>query len=205
MLQQMIQDVQALAEAAGRPEDLLAKLRERIASVERLDCGEILATTDLGLVRFELAPGLGEVSTAALKVLTDEPTLRFDTVAQMRDAGLIPPHGLNSILILRLEARGATSAALVLGHARAWSFPAAPLARIRTMGGVTLRLLLAQSSPPLAAEATLKSSPNPSASATDHASFATEVTRLRAHVATLEREIADLRDGKATRRSDKPR
>ncbi|MEO8361565.1 MAG: hypothetical protein ABI672_16140 [Vicinamibacteria bacterium] len=194
MLQQMIQDVLALAEASGRPEDLLAKLKERIATVERLDCGEILAITQRGLVRFELAPGLGEVGTTALKVLGDQPMLRFDLIAQMHEAGLTPPQGLNSLLILRLEASGATSAALVLGHARAWSFPGAPLTRIRTMGGVTLRLLLAQSASPTAVP-----------SATADASLATEVTRLRAHVATLEREIAELRDDKAKRRSGKPR
>ncbi len=128
MFQQTIQDVLTLAEAGPRPEDLLERLRTTIGAFELFECGEIQAETPGGLLRFVIAPGLDEIGAGALDQLGEEPTLRIDTPT--------------SLLVLRLVAPQTTRAAIVLGHPRAWSFAAAPLSRIRTLGNLALRLLL---------------------------------------------------------------
>ena len=128
MFQQTIQDVLRVAEAGPRPLDLLERLRSTIASFEAFESGEILAETSDGLQRFIIAPGVTEAGASILDSLGDEPMFRIDTPT--------------SLLALRLEAPGATRAAIVLGHKRAWSFAAAPLSRIRTLGNLALRLLL---------------------------------------------------------------
>lgn len=178
MFQQTIQDVLGLAEAGPRPPDLLERLRATLAAFERFESGEILAETPGGLLRFVIAPGLTEAGAAVLDSLGDEPTLRIDTPA--------------SLLALRLEAPGTTRAAIVLGHKRAWSFAAAPLSRIRTLGNLALRLL-----PRSTIEA---------AAPEDIKTLRAEVARLRAHAATLENEIVALRADRGARRdSGKPR
>ncbi len=127
MFQQTIQDVLTVAEAGPRPEDLLERLRTTLVAFERFESGEILAETPAGLLRFVIAPGLTEAGATILDSLGDEPMFRIDTPS--------------SLLALRLEAPGTTRAAIVLGHKRAWSFAAAPLSRIRTLGNLALRLL----------------------------------------------------------------
>ncbi|MEO8500003.1 MAG: hypothetical protein ABI565_03755 [Vicinamibacteria bacterium] len=148
MFQQTIQDVLSLAEAGPRPEDLLESLRALIAAFEAFECGELVARTEKGLIHFVLAPGLGDAGPRALHALGTEPVLRVDTAADLRDRGLATPR-LSSLLVLRIEAPRVQAAAIVLGHGRAWSFAAAPQARIRTLGGLALRLLIRNS--PLAA------------------------------------------------------
>ena len=179
MFQQTIQDVLSLAEAGPRPSDLLERLRVTLAAFERFESGEILAETPGGLLRFVIAPGLGEAGVKVLDSLGDESTYRIDTPT--------------SLLALRLDAPGTTRAAIVLGHARAWSFAAAPLSRIRTLGNLALRLL-PRSSIETAAPEDLKK-------------LRAEVARLRAHTASLEDEIVALRADRASPRKDsgKPR
>lgn len=190
MFQQTIQDVLALAEASSDAVSLLERLRERIASVEPFEGGELVAHTSHGFLRFVFDPGLGEVGAKALAALGDEPTLRVDTLAELQERGLGISPGFNSLLVLRVGAPGATSAAILLSHPRAWSFAAAPLSRIRTIAGVALRLLLAGSSPAHSSEEVRR--------------LKEEVPRLRAHVTSLEDEIISLRADRARKDSDKP-
>ncbi len=190
MFQQTIQDLLAITEAGPRAEDLLERVRATIIAFERFESGELLAQTRHGLSRFVLARGLGEVSPKALAALADQPTLRVDTAADLQALGLTGGPGLASLLILRLEMSGVTSAAIVLGHTRPWSFAAAPLSRIRTIGSVALRLLAA--------------GPGPGPTSEEAASLRTEVIRLRTHVASLESEIAGLRAGRSRPRSGRP-
>lgn len=190
MFQQTIQDVLALAEAGPRPEDLLESLRARIATFERFECGEIVARTESGLLHFVIAPGLADVGPRALEALGTEPTLRVDTAAALNDRGLAGA-GLASLLVRRIEAPRVTAAVIVLGHSRAWSFPAAPHSRIGTLGGLALRLLIRNSA--LAA-------PGPEA-----IKLTAEVARLRAQVSGLENDVVALRAERALRKdSDKP-
>ena len=174
MLQPTIQDVLALAEAHPQREDRVARLAEVIRAITPFDCGELVAQSEGALSRFVMAPGLGEAATAALTTLSGELTVRIDTAANLKLRNLHPPSPLSSILILKLEAPGASAAALVLGHARAWSFPAAPLSRLRVVGNLALRLLL----------------PKDLSEGTESM---TEIARLRVHIATLETEIEALR------------
>jgi uncharacterized small protein (DUF1192 family) len=106
---------------------------------------------------------------------------------------MTPPVGLNSVLTLRLEAPGVEAAALVLGHTRSWSFPATPLSRVRALGNLALRLLLAGESP------------TPSEQHNHSAELMGEVARLRTQIASLQAEIGDLRADKTKKRSGKPR
>ena len=175
MFQQTIQDALNLAEAGPGPEDVLERVTSTIRAFERFEGAEILAETPAGLRRFVAAPGLGDLGAKILDLLGDEATLRIDTQADMSSKGLVTTSGLASLLVLRLQAPGATRAAIVLGHTRAWSFAAAPLSRIRNVGGMALRLLLRP-----AVE---------SASPEEVRNLRAEVARLRAHVATLENEI----------------
>ncbi len=180
MFQQTIQDALTLAEASPGPEDLLERVGVTIRAFERFEGAEILAETLSGLRRFVAAPGLGgELGLRILDLLGDEPTLRFDTLADMNAKGLVTTSGFASLLVLRLQAPGATRAAIVLGHTRDWSFAAAPLSRIRNVGSMALRLLLRASAPAAPPEELKRL----------HA----EVARLRAHVTTLQNEIVALR------------
>jgi hypothetical protein len=191
MFQQTIQDALALADAGPRPEDLLECVRARIASFEPFEAAEIVARTENGVFRFVVAPGLGDVGPKALAALGTEPMLRIDTAAGLSERGLSAP-GLSSLLVLRLESARAAAAVIVLGHGRAWSFAAAPLARVRTLGGLALRLLIWN--------------PAAAAAAPDTARLTAEVARLRAQGASLEKEIVALRAERAARKgSDKPR
>lgn len=190
MFQQTIQDVLTLAEAGPRPEDLLESLRARITTFEPFECGEIVARTESGLLHFVIAPGLADVGPRALVALGTEPMLRVDTAADLNDRGLAVP-GLSSLLVLRIEAPRVAAAALVLGHRRAWSFAAAPHARIGTLGGLALRLLIRNSTP---------AGPGPEA-----IKLTAEVARLRAQMSGLENEVVALRAERALRKdSDKP-
>jgi hypothetical protein len=178
MFQQTIEDVLTLAEAGPRPQDVLERLRATLSALERFESGEILAETPGGILRFVIAPGLGQEGAAILDSLGDQATFRVDTPA--------------SLLALRLEAPGATRAAIVLVHSRPWSFPAAPLSRIRTLGNLAVRLVPRSSAAPAAAG--------------EVESLQAEVARLRAKTATLEDEIAALRaDRGSTKGSGKPR
>lgn len=197
MFQQIIQDVLAIAEAGPRAEDLLERLRARIIAFETFECGELVVRTKNGVKHHVFAPGLGDLGLHALTALEGiegEKTLRLDTAAEFRERGLLPPRGLTSLLVLRVEAPGFLSAGLVLGHSRAWSFAAAPLSRIRTLGGLTARLLLRTAEPAAVADPA------------EIARLKDDVARLRAHASSLEAEIVRLRAERAvTKRSDKPR
>ena len=192
MFQQTIQDLFAITEAGAEPSSILGRLRERITSFEKVECGEVLVATEGGLARHVFSGGLGETAVLALEALGAEPTLRFDTAAQMLQAQIQPPDGLNSLLVLRLEAPGVSTAALLLGHSRPWSFPATPLSRARALGSMALRLLLTH-------QAKTQNRDGDETSA-----LVAEVARLRAHSASLESEILALRDH-AKKRSGKPR
>ncbi len=190
MFQETIQDVLAIADAGPRPEELLEALRARIAAFERFEGGEIVARTESGLVHFVIAPGLGTIGPKVLEAVGAELTLRIDTAADLKDRGLAVA-GLSSLLVLHIEAAGASAAALVLGHSRAWSFAAAPLARIRTLGSLTLRLLMRSAIPP---------GPGPEA-----VKLNAENARLRNVISGLENEIVALRAERAAKKgSDTP-
>ena len=197
MFQQIIQDVLAIAEAGPRAEDLLERLRARIIAFETFECGELVIRTEKGVRHHVFAPGLGDLGLPALSALEGmegEKTLRLDTAAEFRERGLVPPRGLTSLLVLRVDGPGFPSAALVLGHSRAWSFAAAPLSRIRTLGGLTARLLLREAEPAVVGDSA------------EVARLKDDVARLRAHALSLEAEIVRLRaERAATKRSDKPR
>lgn len=192
MFQSTIQDILALADAAGRPTDLLEVLRARIQAFETFENAEIVAGAAGSIRRFVIAPGLEETAAAVLPILGGEKALRIDTVAGWKTHGLPPVAGRTSLLAVRLEAPGAPIAALVLGHSRAWSFAGAPLVRLRAIGDVALRLLLG----PVTGGG--------AAAREDEARLAAEVARLRSHAATLESEIASLKEGAARRRSGRP-
>ncbi len=142
MFQQTIQDLLTVAEAAPNPEDLLERVRTTILAFERFECGEIVAQSSRGLLRFTVAPGLGNIGPRLLPLLGDQKTLRMDTAVELTGRGLSESPGLASLLLLRLEAPGAASALIALGHSRNWSFAAAPLSRIRAIASLALRLLL---------------------------------------------------------------
>ena len=142
MFQQTIQDLLTVAEASPGPEALLERVRTTILAFERFECGEIVAQTDLGLLHFVIAPGLGAVGPKVISLLGDEKTLRLDTAADFTERGLAPDPRLASLLLLRIEAPGATAAVIALGHSRNWSFAASPLSRIRAIASLALRLLL---------------------------------------------------------------
>lgn len=185
MFQQTIQDALTLAEAGPGPEDFLERVASTLRALEKLECAEILAETPAGMRRFTAVPGLGDLGLKALDLLGDEPTFRIDTLGDMKARGLVTSSALASLLVLRLQAPGAIRAAIVLGHTRAWSFPAAPLSRIRNIGSMALRLLLRSSVPP----------PSPE----ELKGLRTEIARLRALVATLENEIVALRADRVRR------
>ena len=190
MVQQTIQDLFAITEAGPRAEDILDRVRDRLERVERFDAGEIVVQSENGLFHFVLAPGLGETGRNALAVLGDQATLRFDTAASLQEGGLTSSPGINSVLMLRLAAPSVTSAAILLGHRRAWSFAGTPLTRIHAIASVALRLLTPGS--------------RPGETRGEVTDLRTEVTRLRTHISSLEREIAGLRSDQA-RRFDGPR
>ncbi len=183
MFQETIQDLLAITEAGHGAEDLCDRVRARISAFEPFDSGELLAQTEQGLRCFVLAPGLGGIGVKALAALGDEPTLRVDTAAELQERGLADGPGLASLLILRLEAPGVASAALVLGHARAWSFAATPLFRTRAIARVALRLLVRGS----------RTGPTPE----DVAKLMADAARLRARISSLESEIVNLRVDRA--------
>jgi hypothetical protein len=175
MFQQTIQDILAITGSGPRIEDILESVRSRIVAFEPFECGELLARSDRGWARFVFAPGLGDIGARVFEELGDEVTLRIDTAADIRTRGLEASPGLASLLVLRLEASPFDAAALVLGHRRAWSFAAAPLSRIRTLGNIALRLA--------AAAATPGRGSGPDA----------EVIRLQNRISSLEAEIIGLR------------
>jgi hypothetical protein len=191
MFKQTLQDVLAITEAEARAESLLERVRDRILAFEPFEGGEVLARTKAGLSRFVLAPGLGEAGAKALAALGDERTLRIDTTEELQARGLWTGPAHASLLVLRLTAPEVNEAAIVLGHARAWSFAAAPLSRLRTIGEIALRLLLLGSRFPSTSEETVR--------------LHVEVAGLRARLASLESEIADLRAERSRPRSDRPR
>lgn len=184
MFQRTIQDVLALAEAGTRREAVLECVRVRLSSFECFEGAELLARTGAGLRRFTVTPGLGAVGPVALAALGEETTLRVDTAADLKSLGLTIEPGLTSVLILGIGFQGASAAAIVLGHSRAWSFAGAPLSRIRTIGQVALRLLLAG-----AGAGTVSDSG-------EDAAFQADIIRLRAQISSLESEIAGLRAGR---------
>lgn len=195
MFHQIIEDILAVAEAGPRPEDLRERLRLRIAAFETFECGELVVRTEDGVKHHVFAPGLGDLAGQALETLDalePEKTLRLDTGSDFRQRGLTPPRGLTSLLALRVGSPGVVSAAVVLGHSRAWSFAAAPLSRIRTLGTLALRLLQHAEKAPVDPAEVLR--------------LTEEVARLRVYASSLEAEIVSLRAERATtRRSGKPR
>jgi len=179
MFQQTIQDVLALTESSGRAEDLLACARTRIGECERFEAAVVVVRVASVVRTFTIAPGLADIGTWALGELGEEMTLRLDTTTDLQARGFPGETAITSLLILRVASSDTAGAALVLGHSRAWSFAGAPLSRLRTIGQVVLRLLVAPKS---------GSSPDDEA-----LKLRNEVTRLRAHVATLENEVIALR------------
>jgi len=191
MFQQTIQDVLALSACGPRPEDILDGLKSRILAFESFESGELVARSDRGEARFVFAPGLPDVGGALLDALGNEVTLRIDTVAEMKERGLAEGPGPSSLLVLRLDVAGSDAAALVLSHSRAWSFAAAPLFRIRTLGNVALRMVAASSGTPrIASEVSV---------------LEAEQARLRSRIQTLEEEIIRLRAARTTPHPDRPR
>ena len=142
MFQQTIQDLLTVAEAGPGPEALLERVRTTILSFERFEGGEIVAETERGLLHFTIAPGLEDLGPKLLPLLGELQTLRLDTAADLNERGLAPGPHLASLLLLRVEAPGTTSAVIALGHSRNWSFAASPLSRIRAIASLALRLLL---------------------------------------------------------------
>ena len=150
-----------------------------------------MAQTDRGLLHFVIAPGLTETAPKLLPVLGDQETLRMDTAAEVSERGLALSPRVSSLLLLRLEAPGAASAVIALGHSRDWSFAASPLSRIRAIASLALRLLLRGSIPNKAPE---------------EARLAAEVARLKELVSTRDNELVSLRAERAARKgSGKPR
>jgi len=192
MFQQTIQDLLKVAEAFPHREALLERLRSVLLEIEPLECGEILVETDRGFLNFVLAEGLGSTGPKILTALGDEATLRLDTAPELKERGLETPTRVSSLLVLRLEAPGVTRAAIALGHSRNWSFAAVPLARLRAISALALRLLLPGS---LAARTP------------EETRLAAEVARLKALVSTLDDELVILRAERVAlrQRSDKPR
>jgi len=190
MFQQTIQDLLRVAEAFPHRETLLERLRSVLLEIEPFECGEILAETERGFLHFVAAPGLGDHGPKLLAALGEEKTLRLDTAEGLKERGLATSTPLASLLILRLEAPGATRAAVALGHSRNWSFAAAPLSRLRSVCGLALRLLLPGSV---------------AARTPEEARLGAEVTRLKTLVSTLDDELVALRAERVARlRSDKP-
>lgn len=185
MVQQTIQDLLAVAEAAPYPEELLGRVRSTLLAFESFECGEIVAATDRGLVHFTIAPGLGDIGQELLPLLGDQATLRLDTAAELAGRGLAANPRLSSLLLLRIEAPAAASAVIVLGHSRNWSFAGSPLSRIRAIASLALRLLLRASLPPKSPE---------------EARLAAEVQRLKALVSTQDDELVVLRADRAARK-----
>jgi len=185
MFQQTIQDLLAVAEAAPYPEEMLDRVRTTLLAFERFECGEIVAATDRGLLHFTIAPGLGEIGPQLLTLLGDQDTLRLDTAAGLNERGLAANPRLNSLLLLRLEAPGAASGLIALGHSRNWSFAGSPLSRIRAVASLALRLLLRAALP---------------GKSPDETRLAAEVARLKALVSTLDDELVVLRAERAARK-----
>jgi hypothetical protein len=191
MFQPTIQDVLALAESGQRPLDVLKAAGARILAFEPFQSGELVARTEHGLLHFVIAPGLGEAGGRALEALGDEPTFRVDTAAELRERAITDAPGLASLLVLRIEAPGVTAAAIVLGHARAWSFAAASLFRIRTIGNVALRMVMRASRPQAPSEEVARAE--------------SEMAGLRKRISTLESDLVRVRAERASRKgSDKP-
>ena len=185
MFQQTIQDLLAVAEAAPHPEELLDRVRSTILAFEPFECGEIVARTDRGLLHFTLSPGLGDIGPQLLPLLGDQDTLRVDTAAGLSEHGLAASPRLSSLLLLRIEAPGASSGVIALGHSRSWSFAGSPLSRIRAIASLALRLLLRAALPVKSPE---------------EARLTGEVARLRSLVSTLDDELVVLRAERAARK-----
>jgi hypothetical protein len=186
MFQETIHDLLALAGSGPRAEDILDCLRSRIIAFETFEYGEIVARSQREYDRFVFAPGLDDIGEKILEDLGDEPTLRIDSAEQIRHCGYGDGRGLSSLLILRLEAEPFLTSALVLGHRRAWSFAAAPLFRLRTLGTAALRMLASLEEP--------EGAPGRTRAAE------AETTWLRKRITDLEAEIIGLR----TERSRSP-
>ena len=185
MFQQTIQDLLAVADAGPHPEAVLERMRSTILAFERFECGEIVAQTERGLLHFTIMPGLGDLGPKLLPLLGDQETLRMDTAAEWHERGLAPGPHLASLLLLRIEAPGTSSALIAMGHSRNWSFPASPLSRIRAVASLALRLLLRVSLPSKSPEETR---------------LAAEVQRLKGLVSTLDDELVVLRAERAARK-----
>jgi hypothetical protein len=191
MFHQTIQDILAIAGSGPRAEDILESLRSRILAFEPFDSGELLARSERGCERFVMDQGISDIGEKVFAELENEPTWRIDTAAEIQERGFEANPGLSSLLVLRLDVPPFDSAALVLGHRRAWSFAAAPLSRIRTLGNIALRLVAPFARPPQVP-----------AGLSD---LDTELRTLRSRVADLEAEIIGLRTTRTTRRSGRPR
>lgn len=185
MFQQTIQDLLAVAEAAPHPEELLGRVRSTLLAFEGFEGGEIVAKTDRGLIHFTISPGLGDIGPQLPALLGDQETLRLDTATEVAGRGLAGNPRLASLLLLRIEAPGAASAVIALGHSRNWSFAGSPLSRIRAIASLALRLLLRASLPPKSPEETR---------------LAAEVQRLKGLVSTLDDELVVLRAERAARK-----
>jgi hypothetical protein len=191
MFQQTIQDLLSVADAGPRPEDLLERARTTLLGSDPFEGGEIVAETAGGVVHFPLAKGLGDLGPGLLPVLGDQDTVRMDTADDLRARGLSPLPSLGSLLLLRLEAPGATRALIALGHSRNWSFAASPFSRMRAVANLTLRLLLRAALP---------------AKSLEEERLVAEVQRLKGLVSTLDDELVILRAERAARKdSDTPR
>ena len=189
------QDIQALASSATRPETVLAILGQRLRDIEPFDAAEIVTRGPYGLRRFVVAAGLEDVAEPGLASLGAERFLRFDTPAHWAARSLAFVAGRQSLLAVRLDVPETTGAALLLSHSRAWSFAGAPVVRLRAIAEIALRLILA-----------LESRTTPTTAPGDDERLKAEVVRLRAHVASLEGEIVELRaSGAPKRRSGKQR
>lgn len=174
-----------MAEAAPYPEELLGRVRSTLLAFESFEGGEIVAATDRGLIHFTIAPGLGDIGQKLLPLLGDQETLRLDTAPDLAGRGLAANPRLASLLLLRIEAPGAASAAIALGHSRNWSFAGSPLSRIRAIANLALRLLLRASAPPKSPEETR---------------LAAEVQHLKGLISTLDDELVALRAERAARK-----
>lgn len=187
MFQETIHDLLALAGSGPRAEDTLDCLRSRISAFEAFEYGELVARSEQEYDRFVFAPGLSDIGERILAELGTEPTLRIDTADEIRSRGYEAGPNLSSLLVLRLEAPPFPDAALVLGHRRAWSFAAAPLLRLRSLGAAALRLL-----------ASLQKPGGPGRARSE------EEERLRRRISDLEAEVIALRADRSRLRSDTP-
>ena len=179
MFQQTIQDVLDLTAAPPGEKEAMEAFAKILARFEPFEAAELIARTRDGAERHVITPGLPDAGPALLDALAAEHTLRFDTTADLATANVGIGAPWNSILVLHLSTEPERGSALVLAHRRAWSFAATPLARVRTLGNVVYRLIQRGAA---------------GVAGQDPADAArTEIAGLRSRIASLEKEIEDLR------------